>query len=403
MNRIGEALCAALRDEGAPAPAFDLATLTPGEWREVATLAIRQRVGPLLHARSGLPMPDDVRAVLRARAEMSAKRVLMQQAAFRELAAAVAPLGISLIALKGMHLASGVYPSAGLREMSDIDVLTLPEQMVAVEAIARELGYRAMYEQPLSLATEISQHLPLMVRGKLGLEIHWRLSPPGTPPHVAADHLFARSLPLPVSSNTRHLSSEDALLHLCVHAAGNHLLEMGLRPLCDVAALIRKSPIDWPVVVSRSFEWGCERSVGLILALADRFLGAGVPTSVFDGLAAAAPSAALQESAMTLIADEAGTLAGKSEPAARLLQLPTLRERTAHLASRIALPRAELSRSYPGSERNVARRWFAVARRTVDVSRRHLWWLVKASHARGGRVRLAVDRRRELADWIRGQ
>lgn len=401
MNRTGEALCAVLREGPPEAYEIDLAALTPEQWHDVATLAIRQRVGALLYSQTGLPMPDDVRARLRARAELSARRVLMQQAAFRELAAAVEPLGISLVALKGLHLATSVYPNAALREMGDIDVLALPEQLVAVEAIARELGYQPLYEQPVPLSTEVSQHLPRMMRGTVGLEIHWRLSPPGSPPHVTAEELFDRSRGLSLASNARHLSPEDTVLHLCAHAAGNHLLEMGLRPMCDIRALVQKEPLDWTTVVSRSMQWGCERSVGLILALSRRFFGARVPIHVFDALGGAAPAQILQDSAMTLITVESDSLVGKSEPAARLIQLTSFRERAAHLVSRIALPAAELSQSYPGSERNAALRGLAIVRRTLDVGRRHLWWLLQTSQEREGPVRVAISRRNALADWIR--
>jgi len=296
MNRIGEALCAALREDTTTP-----LTLTPDDWRAVATLAIRQRVGPLLFSRKHLPFPDDVRAQLRARAEVSAKRVLMQQAAFRELAARVAPHGISLIALKGLHLATSVYPSPVLREMNDIDVMVRPEQVETVSDVVRALGYRPLGEIPVAIALKAMHHVPRFIKGQIGLEVHWRLAPAGTPPTVEPEALWSGARPLGLAPNAMTLAPEDLLVHICVHAAGLHHFEQGIRPLCDVLTMLSvwRDRLDWDGVVERARAWQCDRSVAIVLTLAQSRLGAPLPAEVLANMADARPSAAIVDLAFT--------------------------------------------------------------------------------------------------------
>jgi len=176
---------------------------------------------------------------------------------------------------------------------------------------------------------------------------------------------------------------------------------MGLRPLCDIAALVARHDIQWMDVVERSAHWGCERSVGLMLTLAHRHFGVEIPDAAWTSLADALPTETLQDAAMVCIADNSPALAGMSEEAGRLIHISSARSRLRHIASRVALGPAELSRTYPGSERNVITRWIAIVRRAFSVTWRHTGWVVRASRDTDGPLRAAVDRRHALADWIR--
>jgi Uncharacterised nucleotidyltransferase len=400
MNRIAEALCAALREPGHhEVAAPDALRLTPAEWHQVAALAIRQRVGPLLHSLTHLPVPDEVRAVLRASAERSARRVLLQQAAFRQLAAAVAPLGVTLVALKGIHLASAVYTGPTLREMADIDVLTPVDQLQAVSEVAKRLGYTV---PPLGGASH--HHLPMMVRGRVGLELHWQLAPGELGVRADVEGLLQRAVALDRLPGAKGLCTEDLLLHTCLHAADHHVFEMGLRSLCDVQAIVAREGhrIDWRTLMARSRAWGTERGLALVLTLAHRHLGVPVPDLVLQELHDALPPQDIVTTATNFVLEDALNLGGASEAASELLTLGSHGERMRHIAKHLLKPGETHPESKAGRWRHV-RTVPALVTRAVGLAWRHGGWLWRASREKDSPLRDALDTRNTLAEWIRGR
>jgi hypothetical protein len=89
----------------------------------------------------------------------------------------------------------------------------------------------------------------------------------------------------------RVLSSEDLLLHLCIHFSF-HLI-MGapsMVQLSDLLIVTQTNPVDWPKVIDRSIH---TRSAPFVLAgltLARNLLGAPVPDDVIQQLARHTPN-----------------------------------------------------------------------------------------------------------------
>lgn len=394
MNRVGEALCAALREDTTRLP-----PLSEDDWRAVAALATQQRVGPLLLSRTHLPFPDDVRAQLVARAQVSARRALLLQAAVRELADAASARNLTIVVLKGLHLATSVYPSAGLREMGDIDVLVPAEQLEAVSEVARSLGYTTAPMRGVA-----HHHLPPMVRGRVNLEIHWQLFNDELGRVAAPAGLIARSVPSGLAPTARSLSPEDLLLHICVHAAGHHVLEWGMRPLCDVQAIVHRDgdTLDWNIVGQRAREWNVERSVALVLVLARDYLGVRVPTAVEAQLSAAMPPPALLTDAVDFLFEHAEHLTGTSESATRLLEIRGVTARLRHVAEVLWRPRARPHTDAQPDDGHL-KRVTSAAGRAVGLSWRHGGWLWRAARDPDSPLHDALDRRNALAAWIRGR
>jgi hypothetical protein len=333
-------------------------------------------------------------------------RSLQQHREFKRLARAVEPLGIRLLVLKGLHLASSVYPKAWLREMNDIDVLVRLADVVAVAEAAITLGYRPVQECDLHEAMPTWHHLPRFINPHTTphthLEVHWRLAPESDLPRVNSDDLWRRAEPNPLAPNAWQLSPEDVLLHVCAHAAHLHALDQGLRPLCDVRALLAAhgQTLDWAVVASRSAEWGCDRGVALVLRLAHRLLDAEIPESAFRHLAAALPS----EPLVVLAVDQ--ILGGRAAPdvsseAGRLFELPSLGARIRHTWSRLFLPNYELRLAYAGVSEPTPNRLRLLARRWRDLIRRYARSLLHVTMRPHGDARRFIDRRNQLAAWLR--
>jgi hypothetical protein len=81
------------------------------------------------------------------------------------------------------------------------------------------------------------------------------------------------------------LSPEDLLLHLCVHTA-YHGYAWGLKPLCDVAAVLAHygDRIDWEVLLRHVEDSGIDPGACWALPLARRMLAADVPARALTRL-----------------------------------------------------------------------------------------------------------------------
>lgn len=400
MNRIGEALCAALATGGRAASSGACDTLTRSEWHAVAALARQQRVGPLLSSRNP-PCPDDVRAVLRAGAEASSCRALMHKAAYRELTAAATARGISLVALKGLHLATTMYASPGLREMNDIDVLVRPDQVAALSDVARELGYRPLREVPVPVALKVGHHLPRFRKNLVSLEVHWRLGPPGSEPRVEPGELWALTAPFPQGAGVS-LVPEALLVHVCAHAAMHHF-EQGLRPLCDVQAILRRPSggFTWPLMLHLARRWQCERSVALVLSLSHDTLGVEVPEAVMHSLAAHRPSAGLRRLALTHTLSDVSQVYDTPPAAGQLLSTPGVRGKVQHVWTHVWLPASTMAFLYPSAGTGPVARAVIVVCRAVGLVRRHAPGFFRLATRGHAGTRSALDRRNTLAAWLR--
>lgn len=237
------------------------------------------------------------------------------------------------------------------------------------------------------------------------LEIHWQLFDVGNGSVPAPSGLFERAVPLESLPNTRGLSTEDLLLHVCLHAASHHVLEMGIRSLCDVQAIVAAAGhrVNWTTVTERAREWRGERSVALMFTLARLHLGVRFPEAVFTALKDAMPGPAVVDAATDFLLEDSTHLAGTSEAARALLTLDSTRDRVRHTVDHIVRPH----RSQPASLKPQGIRRMGlvavIARRAYGLARRHGGWLWRASRTSTSPLRSALEQRNALADWIRNR
>src|SRR5580765_4932031 len=93
---------------------------------ELATAAEQHGLEPLVLAhleRTGLAIPADLRARLRARRTQHAHAASVRARVMADVARAMAQANVPFLVLKGAALAHLVYDDARLRPMRDVDVL----------------------------------------------------------------------------------------------------------------------------------------------------------------------------------------------------------------------------------------------------------------------------------------
>ncbi len=268
--------------------------LSDAEWREIAQRAARHGLQPLLYSGlaafppGAIQVPAELLQSLREAFLMSGTK---NQLLYLDLARVLSALqqdGVGVIVLKGAHLAELVYGNIALRPMGDIDLLVGRSDLAKTAARLRDLGYAADMSglEIEDLVRGVSgKHLPSFFQPPHPrIEAHWSLSPGAGAENIGQLWKTARPATL-AGVPARVLSPECLVLHLCLHMR-LHCLEMGLKPLCDLAATLRRyrDELDWKEVLSLAGAWHEEKSVYVALALTADLLGEAAPREVLQSL-----------------------------------------------------------------------------------------------------------------------
>jgi hypothetical protein len=267
------------------APAAQPASPAAAEWREALQQAVLHQCAPMFRERlrrSGRldAVPGDVCDRL---AELTRETVVKNFKGTLQLKRVIGVLdpAVSLLALKGASLAATCYDSVSLRPMHDLDLLARPADLGPVRAALARLGYR---KDPRIDPTMCTHHdVPYLGDG-LPVELHWSLLEADSPFEIDYDGLWTRAVPSSTVRGLYHLSVEDQLLHVCLHAGFHHELDIGLYAFIDVAMLARGCRVDWRVFMARAKAWRAERCVYLVLASARLLAAAPIPAVVLEEL-----------------------------------------------------------------------------------------------------------------------
>lgn len=282
-------------------------------WDALFETALKWNIAPMLYqllkSRPNLPVlppvPDDI---FRAIEAAYIKTHMVNQTNFSELAnivKAFAASDIEVLLLKGAHLAPFVYKDIGIRWMSDIDILIKKEDFNEAHNQLSEMGYeypdmgtdvwddfgrrKELRNKEAVIEWYKTDHMHLNYyhpKGIQNLELHWGIARSASPFAIDAKGLWERSTKEHLNGAAVWvLSPEDLLLHLCLHDAYYHHLKLfGLRPCCDIAAVVRhfSKEIDWGQIRIRARAWGVEKYLCLMLCLCRELLHAEIPAHLLS-------------------------------------------------------------------------------------------------------------------------
>lgn len=233
-----EHLVAALLDP-ATVEAFDAAT-----WTAVLTCArAEQLIGSLAHRLDGLPLPDEVAAILAA-ARTSAEQGRTQALWEAEMARrALAPLGVPVVLLKGAaYVAAGLAAGQG-RAIGDLDILVPREHLDAVERALLGAGWDWVKPDPYDDAyyRRWMHELPPLIHRERDrmIDVHHTILPLTAGPKLDAALLLADAQPL--GNGMSVLSPADRVIHAAAHLIADGDLAGGLRNLWDIDRLVREA------------------------------------------------------------------------------------------------------------------------------------------------------------------
>jgi hypothetical protein len=195
--------------------------------------------------------------------------------------------GVSVIPLKGVHLAQLIYGDPGLRPIADLDLLVQEADLPRAEELLRTLEYTPV-EGNSAVDYAHHHHLPPFYKsGAIPIELHRTIEAAANPFAIDTAGLWERAQPAKIAGvEVRVLSPEDLLLHLCVHAAYNHRFEVPLLSLMDIAEVARhhRSELDWRRLVSVAEQSGAGRFVYCLLSVVRQLLGAEIPQATLAAI-----------------------------------------------------------------------------------------------------------------------
>lgn len=165
---------------------------------------------------------------------------------------------IEALPLKGLHLAHRLYPSPGLRDMGDLDLLIRRPAIREADAALRKLGYVPEFA-PEQVDGGTLQAVEYWREESMPVHLHWHVTNASLPHfmyRIDADELWREA-------RGGELAPHHLLVTLCEHALKHSFAE--LIHLTDIELASRG--VDWTLVAETSRRWGLENAVYYSLAL----------------------------------------------------------------------------------------------------------------------------------------
>lgn len=175
------------------------------------------------------------------------------------IARALAPLDEPVVLLKGAAYVQAGLAAARGRMVSDVDILVPRERLTEVESALMMAGWvqtnRDAYDQ--QYYRQWMHELPPLRHVKRGsvLDVHHAILPPTARLKPDSALLLVDSVAADDYERVRVLARPDMVLHSAAHLFHEGELEMGLRGLVDLDALLREFGRDldfWPALQSRA-------------------------------------------------------------------------------------------------------------------------------------------------------
>lgn len=241
-------LIAALRD-----PAT-LPKLDGPRWTALLSVAKAEvLLGTLAAKAEGLDLPPvvaDLLAAQRAATRVAHTRALWEAECAR---AALAPLGITPILLKGTaYIAAGLSAGIG-RQVGDLDILVPHDRLEEVEAALLAAGWQWLKPDPYDDAYYrrwMHELPPLIHREREAMiDVHHTILPLTHRKRPDAAAMIAAVVV--VGDGWRVLSPHDRIIHCAAHCIADGELDGGLRNLWDMHCLLTEVT-DWSALAARA-------------------------------------------------------------------------------------------------------------------------------------------------------
>lgn len=269
-----------------------LSTLLPGEW----DLLIRQARNADLLARLATlaqrdgewdSLPQAPRLHLESALKLSERQHNELGHEIRQIARALDTVGIPVVLLKGAaYTAMGLNAASG-RMVSDVDILVPHDRLPAVESALMMAGWVSINQDAYDQRyyREWMHEIPPlqhMNRGAI-LDVHHAILPLTARFKPDTGRLLAMARPVGVEDSVCVLADTDMVLHSAAHLFHEGELEMGMRGLVDLHALLGEfsvAPEFWDRLLERATRLDLLWPLFQALRYTQMMLGTPVPPHV---------------------------------------------------------------------------------------------------------------------------
>ena len=247
-------------------------------WNDLIRLARAESLLGQLAARVGDRAPPRVRMVFNDHAvAVAASHRSARWEANRALAA-LRPLAIPVVLLKGAaYVAAGLRAAEG-RTIGDLDILVTRDRIDEADAALKDAGWESLKDDPYDDAYyRLWMHeLPPLAHAGRGtvIDVHHTILPLTARLRPDAGALIDGAIEL--SPGLFRLSPEDIVIHSALHALHDGDLEGGLRNLWDIHCLLTEfgeRPGFWPDLTARTALHGAAGPVTRAVRLSQRLFG----------------------------------------------------------------------------------------------------------------------------------
>ena len=257
----------------------------PVHWQSLFDLAQRHGVQQLVYvalAASSAPIAAEQMPPLQQIHQLNLRKALLLSRELIRIVDHLSALGIETMPYKGLALAEAIYGDIALRQSGDIDLLIRPQDFSRVRDAVRDIGFTS--HSHLSAAQErahLKSGYEYSFDGAAGpnlLEVQWAVQARFYSIDFDMDGIFERAVTVNVAGHAMKTPSpEDLFLVLSAHAA-KHVWGR-LIWLCDLARIMTLPNLDWEWIASQANELGIARIMGITMVLANRLLGAAIPSA----------------------------------------------------------------------------------------------------------------------------
>jgi hypothetical protein len=188
-------------------------------------------------------IPKEVTDSLRTSLMASLSRNIRNTEAMIEVLKLLNPENIKTVLLKGLALELSVYGNAGLRQMTDVDVLVTRKNCMKAREILMNHGFislpvKSVFHKPIM--ADIGKHLPSLIKDGFSFELHHELF--GTGKNILTEMLYESSYETEIKAEKTFIPKAQIFFlylikHLYLHEMNN---ESQLRLYADLVILIEK-------------------------------------------------------------------------------------------------------------------------------------------------------------------
>ncbi|MEA3490833.1 MAG: nucleotidyltransferase family protein [Campylobacterota bacterium] len=192
---------------------------------------------------------------------------------------------IEALAFKGPTLSKMLYGDITLRQFGDLDILIQKKDIYRIDSILKSQGYERIFTLSTTQEKVWIKHMHDIgyVHSSKGilLEMHWSFLDEDYPLQVQLEDFWNERQEVDILGHTLStFSTENMLLYLSIH--GSKHLWKRIEWIKDLDVLIRKSVIDWDILVQKITNRGFEKMVYLGLYLSYLLFDTPLPKVILE-------------------------------------------------------------------------------------------------------------------------